>query len=83
MTTKDIKTPGELYEAILKVTTPAERDHHYSDLYVKWSPAVMELIFRFKHSSTVTTFRDQTDPNRALWFDIPSAYLPYWQGQRD
>lgn len=77
---KDITRPGDLYDAILKITTPAERDHHCSDLYVKCSHAVMLLIRRYKYSSMVTTFRDQTDPARALWYDIPFAYLPYWEG---
>lgn len=76
---KDITRPGDLYDEILKVTTPAERDHHCSDLYVKHSPEVMQLIFRYKWSSSVTTFMDQTDPARALWYDIPFAYLPYWE----
>lgn len=76
---KDITRPGDLYAEILKVTTPAERDHHCSDLYVKHSPEVMQLIFRYKWSSSVTTFRDRTDPARALWYDIPFAYLPYWE----
>lgn len=80
---KDITTPGDLYDEIVKVTTSAERDHHYSDLYIKDSPAVRDVLYRYKYFSAVTTFRDQTDPRRALWYEIPFAYLPYWQGQRD
>lgn len=76
---KDIATVKNLYEEILKVTTPNERDHHVSDLYVKCTPAVANLIYRYKYSSAVTTFRDATDPRRHLWYDIPFAYLPYWE----
>lgn len=83
MTTKDIKTPGELYNTMLNATTPAERDHHVSDLYIKVTPATMRIIDRYEFSSQVSSFRDQTDPLRALWYDIPFAYLPYWQGRRD
>ena len=80
---KDIAAPSDLYAEIVNVTTPAERDHHYSDLYIKDSSAVRDVLYRYKYFSSVTTFRDQTDPRRALWYDIPFAYLPYWQGQRD
>ena len=83
MATKDIKTPGDLYDEIVKVTTPAERDHHASDLYIKATPATARIIDRYEFSSQVSSFRDQTDSRRALWYDIPFAYLPYWQGQRD
>lgn len=83
MTTKDIKTPGELYDAMLNATTPAERDHHGSDLYIKATPVTMRIVDRYVFSSQVSSFRDQTDPRRALWYNIPFAYLPYWQGQRE
>lgn len=83
MEIKDIKTPGELYNAIIEATTPAERDHHASDLYVKATPTTKRIINRYKFNNQVSSFRDQTDPRRALWYEIPFAYLPYWQGQRD
>ena len=83
MKAKDIKTPGELYEIMIKATTPAERDHHASDLYIKVTPATAQIIDRYEYSNQVFSFRDQTDPRRALWYCIPFAYLPYWQGQRD
>lgn len=83
MTTKDIITVGELYAAMMDATTPGERDHHASDLYIKVTPATMRIIDRYEYRHDVTTFRDQTDPRRALWYDVPFAYLPYWQGQRD
>ena len=80
---KDITTCTDLYTAILEVTTPAERDHYCSDLYIKDSPDVRNILYRYKYFSCVTTFRDQADPRRALWYDIPFAYLPYWEGKRD
>ena len=83
MTTKDIKTPGELYDAMMNATTPTERGHHASDLYIKATPSTTRIIDRYEYSSQVSSFRDQTDPRRALWYEIPFAYLPYWQGRRD
>ena len=79
---KDITTVSALYKAIEAVTTPDERDHHYSDLYIKDSPAVRDVLFRYKYFSAVTTFRDQTDPLRALWYDVPFAYVPYWTDRK-
>ena len=83
MNAQQITTPGDLYTALMDATTPAERDHHSSDLYIKATPATMRIIHRYKYRRNVTTFRDQTDPRRALWYDIPFAYLPDWQGLRD
>ncbi len=83
MKIKDIKTPGELYSEMMGATTPLERDHHGSDLYIKVTSATMRIVDRYKFSSQVSSFRDQTDPHCALWYDIPFAYLPYWEGQRD
>lgn len=83
MKIKDIKTLCELYDAMMDATTPAERDHYASDLYIKVTPATERIIDRYEYSSQVSLFRDQTDPRRALWYDIPFAYLPYLQGQRD
>lgn len=78
-----ITTPGELYAAMMEATTPAERDHHSSDLYIKVTPITLLIMDRYEHRSHVSTFHDETDPRRALWYDVPFAYLPYWQGQRD
>lgn len=83
MNAPQITTPADLYNALMDATTPAERDHHASDLYIKVTPATMRIIDRYEYSSQVSSFRDQTDPRRALWYDIPFAYLPFWQGQRD
>ena len=83
MNTKQITTPSDLYDALIDATTPAERDHHASDLYIKVTPATARIIDRYAYRHQVETFRDQTDPRRALWYDVPFAYLPYWQGQRD
>lgn len=66
----------ELWEEIVKVTSKSERDHHYSDLYVKVTPETQEIIHHYKYRRNVETFRDATDPHGALWYDIPFAY-PY------
>lgn len=82
-TTQQIMTPADLYNALMDATTPAERDHHASDLYIKVTPATARIIDRYIYQAQIERFHDQTDPRRALWYDILFAYLPYWQGQRD
>lgn len=81
-TTKKIMTVAALYNALMDATTPAERDHHCSDLYVKATPETTRIIRQYEYRRQIATFRDQTDPQRALWYDIPFAYLPYWENHQ-
>lgn len=82
MPAKDITHPADLYAAMMDATTPDQRDHHASDLYIKVTDATAAIIDRYTYSAQVERFYDQTDPRRALWYCIPFAYLPYWQGER-
>ena len=82
MNAQQITTPGDLYAALIDATTPAERDHHASDLYIMVTPTTTRIIDRYAYRSQVETFRDQTDPRRALWYAVPFAYVPYWTDHR-
>lgn len=70
---KDI-TPATIHAALAEVMNPREIDHHYSDLYVKVTPASREIVSRFEYSHMVQTFIDNID--RELWYDIPFCYNP-------
>ena len=51
--------------------------NHESDLYIPVTPATTALIKAYKYKENVKPFRSQID-NR-LWYDIPFAYLPFWE----
>ena len=74
MDNNKIITPGEIHAALKAVTTPADIDHHYSDLYVRVTPATCEVMKKFQYSNMVTTFIDNID--HVLWYDIPFCYNP-------
>ena len=81
MNGQKVITSGEIYDAIVNATKPEERDHHESDLYCKVTKATSAIIDRYEFQSQVTRFHDATDPHRALWYDIPFAYKPYWESK--
>jgi len=43
---------------------------------LKVTPESKELIKNYKYRPNVTTFISQID--KALWYDIPFAYQPFW-----
>ena len=59
----------------------AEIDNHYSDLYVKKTPKVDEIIKQAKIDgvvhSTGSPFRNNVDGK--TWIDIPFQFDPYWE----
>ncbi len=63
-----------IYTQLLKAG--CELDHHESDLYCAVSDTSRKIIDGYESKSNVTTFRSQID--RAEWYDIPFAYLPFW-----
>lgn len=65
----------ELYIEIVKVMPSDQIDHWQSDLYVKCTPESQKIIDSYMYKDQVTIFRDQ---EKALWFDIPFAFKPYW-----
>jgi hypothetical protein len=64
---------SDIYHDLLAAGVPL--DSHESDLYAKVTPASRAIVTRSGHSFTV--FRSQIDG--ALWFDLPFAYLPFWE----
>lgn len=51
--------------------------NHESDLYVPVTDATRAIIERYEFKDSVTTFRSTLIGG--LWYDIPFAYLPYWE----
>jgi len=68
----------DLYTAAKKAGL--EIDHHESDLYLKHSEQATNLIAVYDTGNTATVFRSEIDGE--LWWDIPFAYLPYWEARR-
>jgi len=57
--------------------TGVEMDHHESDLYVPVTDATRAIVAEYEFRTNVTTFYSQID--KKPWYDIPFAYLPYWE----
>lgn len=71
-----IKTPAELYDEIVKVTSKDQRGNWCSDLQCKVTEATEDVIERYAYKHLVTTFHSAID--RTLWYEIPFAYTPWW-----
>lgn len=70
-----------IYE-IAKQVLPADCiDHHDSDLYLKVTNESKKLVKDYDFRFNVETFVSALPPHD-LWFDIPFAYTPYWEGIR-
>lgn len=54
-------------------------DSHYSDLYVPVNDITRAIVRDYKYKKNVTTFKCQIDGK--VWYDIPFAYKPYWEGK--
>jgi hypothetical protein len=68
-------TNDDIYHELQAAGVPL--DSHESDLYAKVTPASRAIVNRWRHARTVTIFTSQIDGAR--WFDIPFAYLPFWE----
>ena len=57
--------------------------NHESDLYVQDSPAVRELLKKHGlHGVSAVKFVNQAPPHKGeLWWDIPFAYIPWWEAR--
>jgi hypothetical protein len=64
-----------IYSQMLK--TGCKMDNHESDLYVEVTPETKAIVNNYKNKSNVTTFVSQIE--KTLWYDIPFAYLPFWE----
>ena len=69
-----------LYEKAVSILPPSHIDHHESDLYLKCSEESDTLLAEYEFKNQVKIFIDNLD--HCLWYDIPFAYLPYWQEKR-
>ena len=69
--------PDELYNEIVKVTTPEQRGNWNSDLQCKVTKETQELVEKYDFRSAVTVFISTIDGT--LWYEIPFAYTPWWK----
>ena len=56
-----------------------ELDHYESDLYALKCPESEAIIERYVFKSDVSIFKSEIDGR--LWYEIPFAFLPYWEGR--
>lgn len=77
-----MNTHPSLYAEI--VASGIQHDNHESDLYFPATEKSREILKRWPISSkNAETFRNQRPPNVGeLWFDVPFAYLPYWEAKQ-
>lgn len=68
----------QLYDEIVINGIPYA--HHCSDLYLPATDKVREILSRYPlEKKNATTFTNRVEGG--TWYDIPFAYLPYWQGK--
>ncbi len=65
-----------IYDDMLAAGVSVE--NHYSDLYVPVNEITQPIVA--KYSGKVYTFVSQIDGKQ--WYDIPFAYLPYWEARK-
>lgn len=65
----------EIYDQML--AAGVEIDHYESDLYVPVTPETRAIVLAYEHRSNVNTFRHSV--TREAWYDIPFAYIPWWE----
>ena len=75
----EIANPDELYDEIVKVTTPEQRGNWTSDLQCKVTKVTEAVIDRYRYNHLVTSFHSAIDGT--LWYEIPFAYTPWWEGK--
>jgi hypothetical protein len=67
-----------IYQRLVAAGVPL--DNHESDLYAKVTGASRPIVEeRMKAGVLVTVFASQID---GLWYDIPFAFEPWWNGGR-
>lgn len=68
-----------LYQAM--VEAGCELDHHESDLYVKDTPAAVQILrdWRTSKGSQLYMSRFISRVDATLWIEIPFAYDPWWE----
>jgi hypothetical protein len=63
-----------IYTELLAAGVPL--DNHESDLYALVTPESAKILC--KHNQRLRSFESPMD--KAMWFDIPFAYDPFWEG---
>lgn len=61
-------------------TQGIEYGNHASDLYIPVNDQTRALVAAYEFKSNVTMFTSNVDGQ--LWYDIPFAYLPYWEAKQ-
>lgn len=67
------ETPN-LFDLVLSTHTPFS--NHESDLYIPANDKTRAMLKEFPHL-TKTTFQNQVEGG--TWFDIPFAFIPWWE----
>lgn len=68
-----------IYQRANEALPAQDIDHHESDLYLRKTPAADAIIAGYEYKNNVSVFRDAIE--HALWYEIPFAYDPFWQGR--
>ena len=66
---------SEIYAAALEALPACDIDHHASDLYLKRTPAAVDLVKRLDNQALLSVFRD---PDGVAWYELPFCFSPYW-----
>ena len=75
---KDL-TPGTIYAAAMEALPTCDIDHHYSDLYLKRTPAASALVKRLDNTIYLSVFRDC---DGVAWYELPFCFTPYWENPK-
>ena len=68
-----------IYKVAVESLPARDIDHHESDLYLRKTPATTAIIAGYEYKNNVSVFRDAIE--NALWYEIPFAYDPFWNGR--
>lgn len=78
MLKEKIMDSQELWDTVQREGVPY--DSHASDLYIPVNNRTRQLIQGYQFQANVTTFINNHD--RLRWYDIPFAYVPYWDKKK-
>ena len=68
-----------IYEEAVRSMNPEDIANWQTDLYLKVTPESRRLVEKYDYKNLVETFVDNID--HELWYDIPFAYTPEWEGR--
>lgn len=68
-----------IYEEAVRSMNPEDIANWQTDLYLKVTPESRRLVEKYDYKNLVETFIDNID--HELWYDIPFAYTPGWEGR--